>query len=71
MINMTITKTFFICNTSFLPAFNSETESTSGFLYPYLIQYPYLFHDQIVLYGFDPLDAPCQSVEKLSIYQQL
>ena len=40
-------------------AFNSETESTSGFLYPYLIQFSRLFHDQIILYGSDPLDAPC------------
>ena len=38
---------------------NSETESTSGFLYPNLIQSSRLFHDQIILYGFDPLDAPC------------
>src|SRR4030043_508217 len=42
MINITINKTFFICNTSFLPAFNSETESTSGFLYTYLIKFSHL-----------------------------
>ena len=38
---------------------NPETESTSGFMYPYLFQFSRLFHDQIILYGFDPLDAPC------------
>gem|GEM_PF-2076940 len=59
MINITIAKTFFICNPSFITAFNSETESTSGFLYPYLIQFSHLFHVQIILYGVDPLDAPC------------
>src|SRR4030042_7106534 len=49
----------FICNPSFLTAFNSETESTSGFVYPYLIQFSRLFHDQIILYGLNPVDAPC------------